>query len=122
MTSTVEQNKTLPYALTYAPLFKWASLAVEGSQGKAWIKKRAHEIAAELGITLKASRWATQTWADIKNERWRLAVKVNGKKGHIPFTEVDECGEGDPAARARAERILNRELKAIALGKRKQRP
>jgi hypothetical protein len=34
----LKQNKITPYALTYAPLYKWASLAIEGSQGKAWIK------------------------------------------------------------------------------------
>jgi hypothetical protein len=30
--------KVTPYALTYAPNFKWAPLAVDNSDGKAWIK------------------------------------------------------------------------------------
>lgn len=30
--------KVTPYALTYAPNFKWAALSVPGSEGKAWIK------------------------------------------------------------------------------------
>ncbi|HEU0103446.1 MAG TPA: DUF4437 domain-containing protein [Mycobacteriales bacterium] len=30
--------KRTPYALTYAPNFKWAPLDVEGADGKAWIK------------------------------------------------------------------------------------
>lgn len=30
--------KVTPYALTYAPNYKWASLAVPNSEGKAWIK------------------------------------------------------------------------------------
>jgi hypothetical protein len=30
--------KITPHALTYAPLYKWAPLAVENSTGKAWIK------------------------------------------------------------------------------------
>jgi Domain of unknown function (DUF4437) len=30
--------KTTPYALTYAPNFKWAPLKVAGADGKAWIK------------------------------------------------------------------------------------
>lgn len=34
----MKQNKITPYALTYAPLYKWAPLSVENSEGKAWIK------------------------------------------------------------------------------------
>ena len=30
--------KRTPYALTYAPNYKWAPLAIKGSSGKAWIK------------------------------------------------------------------------------------
>jgi hypothetical protein len=37
-TGRVVVLKVTPYALTYAPNFKWAALSVPNSEGKAWIK------------------------------------------------------------------------------------